>query len=243
MLNKSLLEKGILEKSQLGNKTALFPNDKGLTSAGAAKREHGSIKAEFVSAYNSGLNRRAFLRQTGAAAVLLGLLGAKPSAVIAEEAEDKVENDRGLEDFNAHSRGVVEAVQLQLFPDDGDGPSAKQLNGFQYLSWALDDPENVAEGDKAFILKGVGWLEEQSKATQGESFIKLSLIQQDTVMKQISQTRAGENWLSLLLYYLLESLTLDPVYGGNPDGIGWKWLEHQPGFPQPVKGKTYLDFS
>lgn len=239
-----MLEKSMLEKSMLAKQTACLRNhDKGLISARSGKRENGSIKPEFVSAYDSGLNRRAFLRQSGAAAVLLGLLGAKPSIGIAEEAEDKVENDRGLADFNAHSRAVVEAVQLQLFPDDGDGPSAMQLNAFQYLTWALEDPENAADGDKAFILKGVGWLEEQSNATQGESFIKLPLTQQDIVMKQISQTRAGENWLSLLLYYLLESLTLDPVYGGNPDGIGWKWLEHQPGFPQPVKGKTYLDFS
>ncbi|RTR39892.1 twin-arginine translocation signal domain-containing protein [Shewanella canadensis] len=239
-----MLEKSMLEKSQLAKQTACSRNhDKGPTSVGAAKREHGSIKAEFVSAYDSGLNRRAFLRQTGAAAVLLGLLGAKPSVGLAQESPDKVESDRALADFNAYSRAVVEAVQLQLFPDDGDGPSATQLNGFQYLSWALDDPENAADGDKAFILKGVGWLEEQSNATLGDSFIKLTPIQQDMVMKQISQTQAGENWLSLLLYYLLESLTLDPVYGGNPDGIGWKWLEHQPGFPRPVEGKTYLDFS
>ena len=35
---------------------------------------------------------------------------------------------------------------------------------------------------------------------------------------------------------------LDPVYGGNPEMIGWKWLEHQPGFPAPIEGKTYRDF-
>lgn len=63
------------------------------------------------------------------------------------------------------------------------------------------------------------------------------------MLKKISQSRAGENWLSLLLYYLLESLTLDPIYGGNTDGMGWQWLGHQAGFPRPVQGKTYLDFS
>ena len=36
--------------------------------------------------------------------------------------------------------------------------------------------------------------------------------------------------------------SLDPVYGGNPDGIGWKWLMHPPGFPRPPKGKTYHAF-
>ena len=43
------------------------------------------------------------------------------------------------------------------------------------------------------------------------------------------ETRWGRAWLSLLLYYIFEALLSDPVYGGNPDGIGWQWLEHQPG--------------
>ncbi|WP_394388051.1 gluconate 2-dehydrogenase subunit 3 family protein [Shewanella woodyi] len=204
-----------------------------------AKLERGSNKPAFVTAYELGLNRRAFLRQTGAAAVLLGLIGAKPNILQAQESESKVGE---FTEFTPLAVTLVKAVQLQLFPDDGDGPSSEQLNSFQYLTWALEDPENQADGDKEFILQGVGWLEELAKSTHGASFIKLSIKDQDTVLKQIAKSRAGENWLSLLLYYLLESLTLDPIYGGNPDGIGWQWLEHQPGFPRPVKGKTYLNF-
>ncbi|MPY23225.1 gluconate 2-dehydrogenase subunit 3 family protein [Shewanella psychropiezotolerans] len=202
----------------------------------------GSSKPELVSVFSSGLNRRAFLRQTGAAAVLLGLIGAKPSVVAAADEVDSQErgSDAG---FSSHAQAVVAAVQMQLFPDDDDGPSAKDLNAFRYLTWALDDPDNLADGDRAFILRGVGWLEELAKSTHGASFIKLGVNEQDVVLKQIAKSRTGENWLSLLLYYLLESLTLDPIYGGNTDGIGWQWLEHQPGFPRPIQGKTYLDFS
>ncbi len=200
----------------------------------------GSSKPQQVSAYDSGLNRRAFLRRSGAAAVLLGLIGTKPSFVIADEVDDTELQEA---EFSHHDQAVVEAVQMQLFPDDGDGPSAKALNAFRYLTWALEDPDNKADGDRAFILRGVGWLEELAESTQGNSFIELTLSEQDAVLKQISKSRAGENWLSLLLYYLLESLTLDPIYGGNTDGIGWQWLEHQPGFPRPVEGKTYLDFT
>jgi len=43
-----------------------------------------------------------------------------------------------------------------------------------------------------------------------------------------------------LLTYLLEALLADPVYAGNPNGIGWKWLQHQPGFPRPTKNKKYF---
>ncbi|QFU24087.1 gluconate 2-dehydrogenase subunit 3 family protein [Shewanella eurypsychrophilus] len=203
----------------------------------------GSSKPELMSAYSSGLNRRAFLRKTGAAAILLGLIGAKPLVVTAADEETLVDKATDKVDFSAHQQAVIEAVQMQLFPDDGDGPSAKTLNAFRYLIWALEDPDNKADGDKEFILRGVGWLEDLAKTTQGASFITLASREQDTVLKQIANSRAGENWLSLLLYYLLEALTLDPIYGGNTDGIGWQWIEHQPGFPRPVQGKTYLDFN
>jgi gluconate 2-dehydrogenase gamma chain len=32
-----------------------------------------------------------------------------------------------------------------------------------------------------------------------------------------------------------------PAYGGNPNGIGWQWLNHQPGFPLPEKGGRYYE--
>jgi gluconate 2-dehydrogenase gamma chain len=32
-----------------------------------------------------------------------------------------------------------------------------------------------------------------------------------------------------------------PAYGGNPDGIGWQWLEHQGGFPLPKVGQRYFE--
>ena len=131
---------------------------------------------------------------------------------------------------------------MQLFPDDGDGPSARDLNGVAYLVWAMKDPVNQEDGDPEFISKGIGWLNDLSRQKQGQEFPKLTHEQQDEVLQQISRSRMGENWLSLLLYYLTESLMLDPIYGGNPDMIGWTWLEHQPGFPRPITGKTFRDF-
>ncbi len=64
-------------------------------------------------------------------------------------------------------------------------------------------------------------------------------MQREALLRRIEQSRAGGNWLSLLLTYLLEALLADPVYGGNPDAIGWRWLEHQPGFPTPPADRTW----
>jgi len=63
--------------------------------------------------------------------------------------------------------------------------------------------------------------------------------QREQLLQRIAQANAGENWLSLLLMFIFGALLGSPVYGGNPDGIGWRWLEHNPGFPQPTSNNTY----
>ena len=55
------------------------------------------------------------------------------------------------------------------------------------------------------------------------------------LLRQIAKSTAGENWLATLLSYIFEALLAAPIYGGNPGGVGWKWLQHQPGFPLPDK--------
>lgn len=60
-------------------------------------------------------------------------------------------------------------------------------------------------------------------------------------MRGISASRAGNNWLNTLINYLYEAMLSPPSYGGNPNGIGWTWLEHQAGFPLPPAGKRYFE--
>ena len=190
------------------------------------------LNAVYISPLESGLNRREFLRQTGAAALLMGLMSCKPAHL-------KISGNQQLTELSTHHKSVLDAVTMQLFPDDGNGPSARDVNALSYLQWALQDPDNIEDGDNEFIIKGIGWLEDLSTQTQSDSFAKLSNEQQSKILNQIAEFNAGENWLSLLIYYLMEALLLDPVYGGNPNSVGWQWLEHQAGFPRPPTNKTY----
>ena len=210
----------------------------------STRRENIKSKADKyrrVVAFESGLSRREFLRQSGTATLLAGLLIYKPSLARNTKNNNNEINSTGIK-FTDRQKAVLTAVQMQLFPEDGDGPSAADIHALQYLEWALTDPENIEDGDGEFIIKGIGWLEDLSNEIEANSFTKLSEEQQHKIMLKISKSEAGENWMSLLIYYLLEALLLDPVYGGNPDGIGWKWLAHQPGFPRPPKDKTYRRF-
>lgn len=132
------------------------------------------------------------------------------------------------------------AVQQHLFPADGNGPSAGDINASLYLKFVFDAPD-TDEDDKTFVLDGIKWLNGLSDETFGKPFVVLTSTEQFQALKKIADSSAGERWLSHLLLYIMEALLTDPVYGGNPGGIGWQWLEHQPGFPQPSKDKRYTE--
>jgi len=133
---------------------------------------------------------------------------------------------------------VLAAVQNHLFPSEPSAPGAREINALAYLQGVLADPRGERE-EQRFILKGVDWLEDLSRRRHKSAFINLDPIRREQVLREVANTEKGENWLSTLLLYLCEALLIDPVYGGNPDGIGWAWLEHQPGFPRPTPEKRY----
>jgi gluconate 2-dehydrogenase gamma chain len=132
------------------------------------------------------------------------------------------------------------AVQQQLFPDDGNGPSAKDLNATLYLKFVLDAKDTDPD-DRRFIDNGITWLNDLAQQTHQHTFVTCTPAQQSEVLTDIAKSRAGERWLAFLLTYIFEALLTDPVYGGNPNGIGWQWLQHQPGFPHPPKDKQYTE--
>lgn len=141
---------------------------------------------------------------------------------------------------NEHPWSTFSVVQEHLFPADKNGPGASDVNATAYLRFVLDarDTDPV---ERKVILDGVNWLNDIAKEQGAKSFIELSSADRERVLKKIAASSAGENWLSYLLLYIFEALLSDPVYGGNPDGVGWKWLQHQPGFPHPPSNKRYTD--
>ena len=132
------------------------------------------------------------------------------------------------------------AVQAQLFPADGNGPSADDVHATLYLKFVLEAVDTDKD-DKKFILDGIKWLNDLTDELFGKPFTALNYTEQDKALKKIAGSNAGERWLSHILLYIMEALLTDPVYGGNPQGIGWQWLAHQPGFPQPSKDKRYTE--
>lgn len=133
---------------------------------------------------------------------------------------------------------TLAAVQEHLFPSDGDAPGARDINATQYLKNVIDH-HDIDASEKEFIQNGVKWLNGLAKEQYSANFVMLGFDAKEKVLRKVAQSRAGENWISTLLTYLIEALLVSPSYGANPNGIGWTWLEHKPGFPQPPINKVY----
>jgi gluconate 2-dehydrogenase gamma chain len=202
--------------------------------------------SQFESHWTSGINRRDFVKSSLAISLLAGLVSCKPS-VDDKSTEPLIkQSDKTVklsgQVFTDSQQLDLQAISMRLFPDDGDGPSADDLNFLTYLEWAMTDEQNVSDGDPEFIAKGIGWLNQFANDDYSKDFKDLGIETQDKLLTTTAKSDAGENWMALLVYYLIEALALDPYYGGNPDQVGWKWLQHQGGFPHPIAGKTYRDF-
>jgi gluconate 2-dehydrogenase gamma chain len=115
-----------------------------------------------------------------------------------------------------------------------DAPSLEQINAVGYLHGVMHDPY-VEKREKRFIINGAAWLNEESRQRYQKTFTALGQKERKTLLENISATRWGDNWLYALMGYLFEAMLSDPIYGGNKLESGWKWLEHEPGYPRPKK--------
>lgn len=135
---------------------------------------------------------------------------------------------------------TLDATLTHLLPASSTGPSAIDINALPYLYQVMTVQPTAIE-EKEFIVKGVGWLNSFAKSQYSKAFVQLSLDEKELLLRGISRSRAGENWLNTLLNYIFEAMLTPPAYSGNPNGIGWQWLEHQAGFPLPEKGQRYFE--
>lgn len=132
----------------------------------------------------------------------------------------------------ANNVQVLLQCAYHLFPYSKLGPGAIDLNISSYLSQVLAD-ERIMQEDRHYFLQGATWLEESAHEEFNQSFLNLNSRDKENLLQMISRKRWGENFIYTTLSYIFEALLSSPIYGSNQNEIGWKWLEHQAGFPQP----------
>lgn len=172
------------------------------------------------------INRREFIR-------ILAIASASyPLSVLSSSHKKTTSNQNIKEPWL-----TISEVQQHLFPKESS-IGAKDIQALEYLHLAMASP-GFDEEEKTLIHNGVTWLNDLSKQQYSKNFIQLDGTLKEKILRRIESSNAGERWLSTLLSYLLEALLTDPIYGGNPKGIGWNWLQHQAGFPRPPENKKY----
>jgi gluconate 2-dehydrogenase gamma chain len=161
----------------------------------------------------------------------LAMLFASPS--LSSEKKAKMQNSK-----MSNTWQVIDVVQQHLFPVEDNSPGAREINALTYLQFIVTD-DTLDTDSREFITQGAMWLEGMADQLYKKSFVELKSDSREKVLKRIASSKAGENWLSTLLLYITEALLSDPAYGGNPNQLGWKWLQHIPGYPRPPVDKTF----
>ncbi len=181
------------------------------------------------------LDRRGFFRKisgTTAVATLFPLTSTDGPSTAAATTKDLPAQ------LSDHQWQTLAAVQEHLFPSASDSPGAKEIRAMSYLNRVLADPR-IDNAERDFLKNGISWLEQISRESHGRPFLALSVAKREAALRELERTGRGENWIATVLMYIFEALLCDPAYGGNPDGVGWRWLEHNPGYPRPPMDKIY----
>lgn len=133
---------------------------------------------------------------------------------------------------------VLQSVQLILFPKEGSGPSALEVNADKWIVYVLND-DREPQREKDFIIDHIDGLIEFTQNKLKTNFDLLSREKQQQLLEKYFEDKTHRRWGSRLLTLIFEALLLDPIYGVNPDEIGWKWLKHNPGMPRPTERTKY----
>ncbi len=177
------------------------------------------------------MNRRRFLAHS-LRMLLVGPVAVSTLRSVAAAAACSEDPVAGLSSAQWKS---VTAVQEHLLPSESGVPGAREVNAGGFLRLVMADPRFDAV-DRAFIEDGVVELEDLCRKDHAKSFVELTGPQKDAALRRLEQSHSGHEWLAEMLEFLLEAVLGDPSHGGNPGGVGWKWLGIQPGFPRPPVG-------
>lgn len=181
------------------------------------------------------LSRKAFIRSL----LIAGIASQLPILSACSEIELSDEGVfKNIDPLNQVQYKTIREVQNVLFPSQGPGPGALEVNADKYLIWVLND-SLLDPKKKYFIINNINKLNTTAKNKLGNSFINLSKKEKEEFIAFIAKENWGKKWLSRLLTLIFEALLLDPLYGGNPKNIAWSWLGHHPGQPRPSKEISY----
>ena len=153
---------------------------------------------------------------------LLGSLGVAAWSAIAsaqQHAHEAVAHSSNtFEHFNPATAAEVTAIAARIVPSD-DGPGATEAGAVYFIDRALT---TFAVEKQAAYREGLADLKtRREKMFPGSgSFSSLSSAQQDQLLHEIERS----DFFALVRIHTVLAWLASPEYGGNRNGVGWKYI-------------------
>lgn len=126
------------------------------------------------------------------------------------------------------SLNLLDEVYEILFPKTSTMPSAREFGALNFLVENINH-KSFDNYDKNLVLQGA--LDFHSSFPE---FLNLNKDKKRKIIEDIVNTNDyAQSWISKLIYYGIEAMLGDPIYGGNTNQIGWKSINHSIGYPRP----------
>ena len=171
--------------------------------------------------------------------------------------------------FNSAQAAVITAMAERIFPADKTGPGATDAHvvdcidgqlagdwgwgGRMYLQGPFFTPETTGHGwqvpmnSRDVYTDALAAIDAYCQQTYKNSFDQLDAKTQDTVLTALASGKVPMSLSSAAFFAMFfenvkEGLFADPIYGGNYNFIGWKWVRF-PGNPVAYGDPyaTYID--
>lgn len=144
--------------------------------------------------------------------------------------------------LDTKKKKTLASVQMLILPSESDSPGAEEIGAIDYLDHALSDPL-TDQGDIDSILSLSERLEDAAGKRHKKGFCALAISDQTKIIQELHSDEQGKELLGVLIIFTLEALLCDPVYGGNRDGLAWRWLGLNPPLPRPPRpwNEVYLE--
>jgi gluconate 2-dehydrogenase gamma chain len=122
---------------------------------------------------------------------------------------------------------ILEEVYEILFPKTSTMPSSKEFNALGFLLSTINH-KTFLDYDKNLIINGTN-----SFIRSFPEFLNLSKDEKkELIYSIVNDNDYANTWLSKLVYFGIEAMLSDPIYGGNTQEIGWNSIKHKIGYPK-----------
>lgn len=222
------------------------------------------------------ISRREFLKTAGWAVGGLvvggviggGIMSSFGTRTVTQTGAPASDYGQALMYFSQDQFQVVEAAVERIFPQDENGPGAKELgvpffidhqlagswgnNAKEYMQppFFPGEPTQGYQGqlrnNQVFDV-GIQGLQDYSIKQYSKPFPELTPEQQDQVLELCEKGQiplkgvSSAYFFSLLRLLTLEGAYADPMYGGNRNMMGWK-MRHYPGNQMSYANVVDKDF-